>query len=114
MDDKVQNPTNPVQVPQPTPPQPTANVAPPPPPPAKESEDNKKTIMWLVGGLVLVILVVGVIYLLLSSQSPKSKTIPTPSPRAAVQENLEQDLETVNVEDIEGEFTTVDADLQKL
>lgn len=108
MDDKLQNQINPVQASQPTP-----NVVQPPPPPAKESGDSNKTMVWFVGGLVLVILVVGVIYLFLSSQQ-KSQTAPTPSPKAAVEENLEQDLNAVNIEDIEDEFTTVDQDLQSL
>lgn len=107
MDDKLQNQTNPIQASQSTP-----NVVQTPPPPAKVG-DNKKTMMWFVGGLVLVILVVGVIYLL-SSQQQKSQTVPTPSPKAAVEENLEQDLNAVNIEDVKGEFTTVDSDLQKL
>ena len=108
MDDKIQNPANPIQASQPTP-----NVVQTPPTPAKESGDNKKTTLWFVGGLVLVILVVGGIYLFLSSQQPKSQA-PEPTPKAAVEENLEEDLDTVNVGNIEGEFTTVDSDLQKL
>ena len=107
MDDKLQNPANPVQASQTTP-----NVVQPPPIPVKEPGD-KKTMVWFVGGLVLVILVVGVIYLFLNSQQ-KSQTAPTPSPKAAVEENLEQGLDAVNIEDVEGEFTTVDSDLQKL
>ena len=109
MDDKLQNQTNPVQASQPIP-----NVVQPPPTPAKESVgDNKKTMMWFVVGLVLVILVVGMIYLFLGSQQPKSPA-PEPTPKARVEENLEEDLDAVNVGDIEGEFTTVDSDLQKL
>lgn len=109
MDDKLQNQINPVQTSQSTP-----NVVQPPPTPAKESGDNKKTLMWFVGGLVLVILIVGGMYLFLSSQQQKSQTAPTPRPKAAVEENLEEDLDTVNIEDVEGEFTTVDSDLRNL
>mgnify|MGYP001558009829 CR=1 FL=1 len=92
--------------------QPTQNVV-PPPKPAVQSEGNNKMMMWLVGGLVLVILVVGVIYLFLNSQQQKSQA-PEPTPKAAVEENLEQELDAVNIEDVEGEFKSVDSDLQKL
>lgn len=107
MDDKLQNQTNPVQTSQPTP------NALQPPVPAKESGDNNKMMMWFIGGLVLVTLIVGGIYLYLNSRQQKTLT-PAPSPKAAVEENLEKDLDAVNVEDIEDEFTTVDKDLQNL
>lgn len=117
MDDKVQNPVNPIpsqpavaQPPQGTAPAPNAVQ---PPTPAKESGDNNKMMMWFIGGLVLVILIVGGIYLYLNGQQQKTLA-PSPSPKAAAEENLEKDLDAVNVEDIEGEFTTVDKDLQNL
>ena len=91
-----------VAVPQP---EPVVMQVPPTPPPSKG-----KT-MWLIIGLVVVLLVIAGIYLLQSrqkvSQSSKAST-----PTAA--DNLEQDLNSVDVGDLETEFNTVDQDLQSL
>lgn len=106
MDDKVQNPVSPV------PTQAVPNVV-QPPAPVKGPSDNNKMMMWFIGGLVLVILIVGGIYLYLNNQQQKTPTL-SPSPKAAAEENLEKDLDAVNVEDIEGEFKTLDQDLQNL
>lgn len=92
-----------VTVPQP---EPVVMQVPPTPAPPKG-----KT-MWLIVGLVIILLVIAGIYLLQSrqkvSQSPKA------SPSPAVTDNLDQDLNSVVVEDLESEFTVVDQDLQNL
>lgn len=111
--------------------QPTQQTAPPTPPggqpaggqPAANivqpaatqpaSGNNNKMILWLVGGLAVVILVFGGIYFYLNSQKkPQIKPTPTPTPK--VQENLESELNSVEVNNLDTEFTTVDQDLENL
>ncbi len=86
--------------------EPVVMQIPPTPPPAKG-----KT-MWLIVGLVIVLLVIAGIYLLQSRQKAGQSLKASPSP--AVTDNLEQDLNSVNVGDLETEFNTVDQDLQNL
>lgn len=77
------------------------------------SGNNNKMILWLVGGLAVVILVFGGIYFYLNSQKkPQIKPTPTPSPQ--VQENLESELNSVEVDNLDAEFSTVDQDLENL
>ncbi|MDP3733285.1 MAG: hypothetical protein Q8Q91_01970 [Candidatus Daviesbacteria bacterium] len=87
-------------------PEPVVMQVPPASPPAKG-----KT-MWLIVGLVLVILLIAGIYLLQSRQKASQPSKASPSP--AVTDNLEQDLNSVDVGDLETEFNTVDQDLQNL
>lgn len=77
------------------------------------SGNNNKMILWLVGGLAVIILVFGLIYFYLNSQKkPQIKPTPTPSPQ--VQENLESELNSVEVNNLDTEFSTVDQDLENL
>lgn len=100
--------------------QPTQQPAPATPPVGQPvsggqpaSGNNNKMILWLVGGLAVIILVFGLIYFYLSSQKkPQIKPTPTPSPQA--QENLESELNSVDVNNLDTEFTTVDQDLENL
>lgn len=78
---------------------------------AKSNES--KMMLWLIGGLVAIILIVGGIYFYLSSQQ-KAQTQPTPTPASKVQENLENELNVLNVDDLDKEFSEVDKDLQSL
>lgn len=113
------NPTQPVQpvannMPNPQ----TANpnmMAPQPVTPAPEGKNNKTILLSLIG-LVVIILVVGGIYLYFSNQQkvPQSK-IPAEPPKAAdATQSLENDLDSVSVDDLDKEFSTVDQDLQSL
>lgn len=78
-----------------------------------ESEgENKKTIMWLIVGLVLVILLVGGIYWYLGKQQ---ETTPQSTPQPPTTEsNLERELDAINIEAEDSDFTSVDADLESL
>lgn len=75
--------------------------------------NNNKMILWLVGGLAVVILVFGGIYFYLNSQK-KTQPQPTPTPSPQVQENLEKELNAIEVNDLDAEFSTVDQDLENL
>lgn len=92
-----------VTVPQP---EPVVMQVPPTPAPSKG-----KT-MWLIIGLVIILLVIAGIYLLQSRQKVSQSSKASPSP--AVTDNLEQDLNSVNIGDLESEFDAVDKDLQSL
>lgn len=74
---------------------------------------KKSKTMWLIVGLVVVILLIVGIYLLQSRQKASQSVKVSPSPVAA-KDNLEQDLNSLNVGDVESEFSTVDQDLQSL
>lgn len=104
-----------------TPPTPTINTPPPQPAvpqtptPGAPAEESNKLILWLVIGLVVIIVLVGGIYLFLSRQQgttqPQTITSQTPAP----QENLENDLNSIDVETgADSDFTSIDQDLQSL
>lgn len=76
-----------------------------------EPSSNKFVLMF-VAGLVIIILLVGGIYLYLSRQQAPSEVGPTPTP--VVQENLEDDLNSIDITSIDNDFTSVDSDLQQL
>lgn len=102
---------NPIVPPAPAPSQPAPVPA---VPPAKE--EGNKMALWLIGGLVIIIAIVGLIYWYLGSRSTKevSKPLATPAPVTQKETSLEQDLDTVQIEDLEAEFSQVDKDLESL
>ena len=83
------------------------------------SGDSKKMILWLVIGLVVVILLVGGIYFLLNQQQT-GKSAQQASEQKVIESTpdtmdaLERDLNALNVEDTETDFTSIDQDLQQL
>lgn len=93
-------------------------IVPPAPLPAVPpvKEEGNKMIVWLVGGLIAVIVVVGLIYWYLGSRSNKevSKPLATPTPVTQKETSLEQDLDTVQVGDLDAEFSQLDKDLESL
>lgn len=103
---------NPVSQPQPDAPLPQTPLASSP----QVEGDSKQMIFWLVGGLVVIILVVGGIYWYLNNKSASTTSrIETSSPAVAKkQENLDQELDSVTVSDVNADFTEVDKDLQNL
>lgn len=98
------------------------NIPPLPPQPVVPGEpvtpgDSNKMILWFVIGLIGVILIVGGIYVFLSKGQPAAKPqttaskVPSPAPEA----NLENDLNSINVNSgIDSDFTSVDQDLESL
>jgi cytoskeletal protein RodZ len=99
-------------------PTPTPTPAPQPVSPigtVPEQKSSSKMLMWLVGGVVLVILVVGGIYFYLNSQQKAALTTTDQKPSIPkVEENLENDINSVDIGDLDKEFSTVDKDLQSL
>lgn len=93
-----------------------------PNPVAPEPEDStKKMIIMLAAGVVVILAVVGGIYMFLSNQQPATKpqatqTNPAPSKPtiAQVEDALDRELDSINVEASEGDFKSVDSDLQSL
>lgn len=112
------NPNTPNPMPNQTVSPPAAGVSQPQPPsvvstpvPPQEQKSNTKMILMLIGGLLIVLALVGGTYFYVSMQKTtptESKSVQQPS------DNLETELNEVNIEDVENEFSTVDADLQKL
>lgn len=100
----------------------TAGPAPVSPQPTPlQAEDNKgsnKIVLWFVIGLVIVVVAVGGIYLFLSRQQaaepkPPAQTVKTQTPKPTPAENLEQDLNSINL-DAETDLSEIDQDLQAL
>ncbi|MBI2334288.1 hypothetical protein HYU96_00640 [Candidatus Daviesbacteria bacterium] len=81
-------------------------------PPAPAPTPAKGKTMWLIAGLVIVIVLIAGIYLFQSRQQAGQSSKASPSPAAA--DSLQQELNSVNLEDLEQEFTGVDQDLQNL
>ena len=96
----VQPTTQPVQS------QPASVPQPPQPTGVEQPKSSKKMILMLVLGLTVAVILVGGAYFY-ANQS-KVQTPPKE------QENLETELDQINVEDLEEEFTTVEADLKNL
>lgn len=110
----MQPPASPPQPPVAAQPQPAVPQVPVTEPP---SGDSKKMILWLVIGLVIVIVVVGGIYFFLNQQAKNSAEQATEQPIVETTDTtdaLEKDLSTLNIEDTESDFTSIDQDLGQL
>lgn len=108
------NPINPNPAPQPAGTTATANMNPPqpqPPPSNAVQKSSKKMIFMLVAGLVVAVVLIGGAYFYVSSRGAKPSQIQTPP---QTQDVLDTELNRVNVEELETEFATVEADLQNL
>lgn len=101
---------NPVQTTVPTP---TIQPAPVVMPPA-ESEGSNKMVLWLILGLVAIVLIVGGVYIYFSNQQAIETKVTQQTPAPAAQENLENDLNTIDVTNIDQDFSAIDADLGSL
>ena len=82
-----------------------------------EGKSSGKMVFFLVAGIVMAILAAGGIYLYLNNQKQTTETttsqpavVATPAPQAVT----EADADSVEVVDVEAEFTDVNKDLQKL
>lgn len=82
-------------------------------PPEPEPSSNKFVMMLLIG-IVVIIVLVGGIYLYSSRQQAANKNKQNAAPAPVVQENLESDLNAIEVENTDTDFTSVDSDLQSL
>lgn len=90
--------------------QPAANIVQEPP------KGNK--MLWITLGVVVLILVVGGVYWYITSGQKAAPTTvqPSPKPTASPQtvDTLEKDLNSVSLDDLDKEFSTVDTDFQGL
>lgn len=76
------------------------------------SAEGNKNIILLIVGLVAVILLIGGIYWYLTAQQTPT---PQPTPRPATTEtNLKGELDSIDVQTTDSDFTPVDSDLQSL
>lgn len=91
---------------------PQTPIAPEPP-----SGDSNKMVLWLVIGLVIVVVLVGGIYFFLSKQqasTTETTTVQTTLTSPDTMDALEKDLNALNIEDAESDFTSIDQDLEQL
>ena len=95
------------QITTPTPPLPTD---------PKPASSEKKMALWLIIGLVIIVIIVGGIYFYLSNQQkPLQSNLPVEGPKTtAASENLENDINNVNVDEVDKNFSQVDKDLGSL
>jgi hypothetical protein len=107
----------PVTLEQPSPAQPTnAN-------PDQSASSNKPILVFVILTILVVVLAVGGYYYYFNSKkseepapSPQNTTqapIATPTPPPTLNQ-MEQEVNSMNIEDTDGEFTQVDQDLQNL
>lgn len=87
----------------------------------QSSPSSKKMIIMLVVGVVVILAVVGGIYMLLSKQQlapepqvQQTTTAPGKPTIAQIKDALDLELDSINVEASEGDFKSVDQDLQAL
>lgn len=99
-------------VPPTTPQQPPSTGQTPAPSGDQPLHQSKKMILMLAGGLVLVLVLVGGTYLFVSMSGTGQEEKQTQAPPK--QDSLETELNQVNIEDLEENFATVEADLQNL
>ncbi len=82
---------------------------------------SKKMIIMLIVGVTVVLAIVGGIYMLLSKQQlaptpqvQQTTSAPSKPTIAQVKDALDQELDSINVSASEGDFKSVDPDLQSL
>lgn len=97
--------------PQPQPQPPPSNAVQNAPVSGEPPKSSKKMIFMLVAGLVVAVVLIGGAYFYVSSRGAKPSQIQTPP---QTQDVLDTELNRVNVEELETEFATVEADLQNL
>jgi len=76
--------------------------------------NNSKMVLWFILGLLVIILTVAGIYWYLSKQTAKPQTPQSSNQEAAVSENLDQELNSIDVQAVDNDFKEVDADLENL
>lgn len=83
-----------------------------------EKKSSNKLVLFLVGGIIIAVLAAGGIYLYLNNQKQATTDTGTSEPAAvatpALQAVTEEEVQSVDVIDVEAEFTDVNKDLQGL
>lgn len=104
--------SNPVQ--QPTPNAPGPVMQPSVPPPAQTASGGSKMVLWLISGLVVTILIVGTVYWYLNNQQTESQIAAKQPPPIKAEENLEKELNSIEIPQVDEQFAEVDKDLNSL
>lgn len=89
----------------------------PPSTPVEPPKESNKLILWFVLGLIVIGVLVGGTYLYLSRQQAvdfNQQAAKTQTPAPIPEENLENDLDSINVDDGASDFAGIDQDLQQL
>jgi len=91
-------------------PSPTPNVAPDQPP------QSSSKMVWLIGGLVIILIIVAGVYLFAQRQKSQnnSASVPQATLKPVVSENLDQELNAIDVQASDSDFTSIDQDLKTL
>lgn len=77
--------------------------------------NNSKLVLWLIVGLLVIISAVAGIYWYLSKQqAAKPQTPQSSSQKTVVSENLDQDLNSIDIQALDNDFKAIDADLESL
>lgn len=132
MDNNPAQPTSPAQSQpqlQAAPAAPTPPVQPPGQPPAQpapaqagtplsaKSSGNKKFLLLIIG-LVLAVLIIGVIFFIFSSQKTKQpadrELKQTSTSTVKPEDNLDKELDSIDIQTPDSDFTSLDQDLQGL
>lgn len=98
----------------------TPNPIPVPTPsqPVGGTGESNKLVIWFAAGLVAIAILVGGTYLFLSQQQtavPAVKPVVSQTPAPVVQQNLEEDLDSINIEgSVDSDLSAIDRDLQQL
>ena len=71
---------------------------------AQASSGGNKMMLWLIVAVV-VLLIIGGVYYYLNSSKPEAPAEPSPAQTTKVQEDLEDDLNAVNVDNGENDFS---------
>lgn len=116
-------PVNPTNAAPATPQQPVSNQTAPQvvPPPSAEGSSGGKLVMIFVIGLIVIALSVGGVYLYLNQKqaadlanSKVEDSTGTAAPVVQREENLQEELNSINIATDEADFATVDQDIQGL
>lgn len=83
--------------------------------PNSQNTNNSKVVLWLIVGLMVIILAVSGIYWYLSKQQAANQSTPksTSQPTASL-DSLVSELDLIDVQAQDADFTSVDEDLQRL
>ena len=80
----------------------------------EDQRSSNKIILFVVTILVVIILAVGGYYFYMNSQATEQGAKETQLPQATVSPTEEDELNAINIEEIDKEFTQVDQDIQSL
>ena len=106
------NQTQPTNQPTPTP---AAQPATPATPNVTPDSASGSKMMWIVLAILALLIASGVVgYLYISGSNKSAGETSQPATQASKAEDLQSELDSIQIEDVEREFVQVDSDLQNL